>query len=397
MRGTISIFFFLLISILSFQVSAQPKTNYDQQWKRIDSLITKKGLTQSALDEVNKIYASAKKEKNDVQVIKALLYRMGLQQSREENAAIKNIQQLEKEVLISTEPSRSILKSILAESYWTYFQQHRWQLYDRTKTRNFKKDDIVTWDVEDFHKKISQLYLVSIGNENLLQQIKLEPFDPIIIKGNSRYLRPTLYDLLAHRALDYFKNDERDLNKPAYAFEIDQPAAFAEARNFVGQNFVTRDSLSLHYKALVLFQRLIHFHLSDYKPAALIDADIERIVFVNSYGVMDARDSLNYLALRQITNKYPNEKETAEAWYLMAETHASKARNYDPLKDTGNRFEFVRAKQICENVISSKDSSEGKSNCERLLQEILHREVNLQTEKVNVPGQPFRMLVNYRN
>ena len=80
MRGAqIGIVFFLLFSLSSFQVFAQLKNNYEQQWKKIDSLITKKGLTQSALDEVDKIYASAKKEKNDAQVIKSLLYRMGLQ------------------------------------------------------------------------------------------------------------------------------------------------------------------------------------------------------------------------------------------------------------------------------------------------------------------------------
>src|SRR5205823_5924811 len=120
--------------------------------------------------------------------------------------------------------------------------------------------------VEDFQKKIGELFLASIENEKLLQQTSLESFDPIIIKGNSRYLRPTLYDLLAQQALDYFKNDEQDLKKPAYAFEIDQETAFAEAKSFAAYHFVTRDSLSLHHKALQLFQRLINFHLSDSKP-----------------------------------------------------------------------------------------------------------------------------------
>ena len=46
----------------------------------------KRGLTESALIEVNKLYTIAKNEKNDVQVIKALLYRMQLQQMKEENA-----------------------------------------------------------------------------------------------------------------------------------------------------------------------------------------------------------------------------------------------------------------------------------------------------------------------
>ena len=46
--------------------------------------------------------------------------------------------------------------------------------------------------------------------DKLLKLTKLQPFDAIITKGNVRYLRPTLFDLLANRALGYFENDERN-------------------------------------------------------------------------------------------------------------------------------------------------------------------------------------------
>src|SRR6185436_2457089 len=92
-----------------------------------------------------------------------------------------------------------------------YFQQNRYKLYGRTNTADFNKNDIATWTADDLQKKTGELYLASLKNETLLQQIKLEPFDAIILKGNVRNLRPALYDLLAHRALDYFKSDERDM------------------------------------------------------------------------------------------------------------------------------------------------------------------------------------------
>ena len=243
---------FICFSIASIQVSfAQQKFNYDGNWKKVDSLVYSKGLTTSALDVINNIYAAAKKEKNDPQLIKSLIYKMSLQGQKEENADIKNIQQLEKEIVTSAGPAKSILTCILADAYLSYLQQHRYQIYDRTKTANFKKDDIATWDIEDLHKKITSLYLESIQNEKLLQQTELRSFDTITIRGNVRYLRPTLYDLLAHEALDYFKNDERYLDKPAYAFEIDEPVAFADAKEFSSHTFETKDSLSLQHKAAV--------------------------------------------------------------------------------------------------------------------------------------------------
>src|SRR5580765_5273088 len=190
MRGTLLTYLLLLcIGSFSFQFSyAQQKFNYGREWRRIDSLVGQRGLTQSALNAVNNIYSAAKKEKNDPQLIKALIYKMSLQGEKEENTDIKNIQQLEKEVSASTEPARSILTCILADAYLSYLQQHRYQIYDRTKTANFKKDDIATWGIEDLHKKITSLYLESIRNEKPLQQTELRSFDTIIIRGNVRYL-----------------------------------------------------------------------------------------------------------------------------------------------------------------------------------------------------------------
>jgi predicted ATP-dependent protease len=126
----------------------------------------------------------------------------GLQSENRENNEMLSIREIESEITTSKQPVTSILKNILAELYWNYFQLHRYQLYDRTKTYNYQKYDITSWDAEDLHKKISELYLQSIQNEKLLQQTKLEPFDAIIVKGNTRALRPTLYDLLAHRHLN---------------------------------------------------------------------------------------------------------------------------------------------------------------------------------------------------
>ena len=69
---------------------------------------------------------------------------------------------------------------------------------------------------------------------------------PLSSKEMSVIFRPTLFDLLAHRALNYFENDERDINKPAYAFELDQASAFDPAADFIQRKFPTKDSCSLY-------------------------------------------------------------------------------------------------------------------------------------------------------
>ncbi|HET6769065.1 MAG TPA: alpha-2-macroglobulin, partial [Chitinophagaceae bacterium] len=350
----------LIFVIITTGHSQTPVKTYEKEWKKVDDLITKKKLPKTALAEVKKVYLLAKKEKQDAQVIKSVVYMIGLQkETREENESAA-IQEIEKEITVAKEPVASIFKSLLADVYLDYFRQNRWRLYDRTETKQFKKEDIKTWTVADFHKKISDLYLQSIKNEKILQQTQLKSFDEIILKGNVRHLRPTLYDLLTHRALEYFKGDERDIDKPAYAFEIDQAAAFDPAPDFVKRIFITKDSLSLKHKALLAYQKLVAFHLSDTKPDALLDVDIQRLQFVHQHSTHSEKDSLYRLALKHLISQYENMPAASQASYLLASEYYSDAEKYQPFGDTTHRFARVKAKEICEKVISQKDSSEGK-------------------------------------
>lgn len=386
-----------LISLISMSASSQtPVKKYEKEWKKVDDLVNKE-LPKSALTEVKKIYDLAKKEKQDAQVIKALIYISNLQyENREDNEKL-SIVDLEKEIAGSKEPMTSLLKSLLAGKYWSYYQQHRWQLYNRTKTENFSKTDIATWDAEDFHRKISELYLQSLKEEKLLQQTKLEPYDAIITKGNMRHLRPTLYDLLAYQALGYFENDERDIKKPAYAFEINQAAAFDPAADFIKQKFTTKDSLSLQHKALLTWQKLIALHLGDAKPDALLDADLQRLEFVKQHSTHPDKDELYFKALTQIAAKYGNHPAAAQAWYLLAAWHEEKATSYKPNGDTAFRYSRVKAREILEKIMQQKDSSEGKINAHNLLLSLKAKSLLFTVEKVNVPSQPFRSLVEYKN
>jgi len=397
--------FATLFSLLTMNAYSQgPIKNYETAWKKVEDFV-KKNLPQSALTELKKIYQLAKKEKQDAQIIKSLVYMAGLQSENREDNEVFSITEIEKEIEISKEPVIAILNSVLAEMYWNYYQQKRWDLYNRTQTANFKKDDIATWTAADFHKKIGELYLASLQPEKLLQQTKLEPFDAIIIKGNTRHLRPTLFDLLAHRALNYFENDERDIAKPAYAFEIDQASAFDPATDFIHRKFATKDSLSLAYQALLIYQKLIAFHLKDAKHDALIDADILRIEFVKNKSVHPDKDQLYFNAINHIAHQYENIPAAAQAWYLIAAYYNQQADEYKPYGDTTHRYARTKAKEICERVLKQNDLAkasptgglEGATNCYNLLNQINSPFLQFSVEKVNAPNQPFRALVEYRN
>jgi hypothetical protein len=58
---------------------------------------------------------------------------------------------------------------------------------------------------------------------------------------------------------------------------------------------------------------------------------------------------------------------------------------------------YLRARAICEKVLSEKDSSQGKANCSALLNTIQRQQVFLQLERINVPRRPIAALVNFQN
>lgn len=261
-------------------------TDYDRRWRVVDSLLNVAGLPELALAEVNRIDALAQQEKNSAQEIKALLVRVSIQQQKNENDDTAAIRSIEKRIKEAAQPERPILSSLLARLYWNYLQQNRYRLYSRTATDIQGGNDITTWTVDDFHRRISELYRASVKDEGLLERTGLNDWEPILIKGNSRRLRPSLYDILAFRALDYFASQEASINQPAAIYAIDDSAAFADAVVFATHEFSGADTTSPHYQALLLFQRLLRFHLADAQPDALIDADIERLGFVTNYSVV---------------------------------------------------------------------------------------------------------------
>src|SRR5690348_11220182 len=231
----------LSLTLLIFS-SAVAQQRYDSHWKKIMSLESK-GLYKTAAGEAEQIYLMAKAARNSPQLIKALIYEMKYRDQLEEGALVKNIKELEPEIRVAGFPAKEILLSMQAEMYWNYLQQNRYRLYGRTTIQSYTPEDMQTWSADQLNRKVAELYLQSLEPEEPLKKIKINAYDTILLKGkHTADLRPTLYDLLAHRALSYFMNDEITITQPAYRFEIDNPRAFAPAALFARTAFMTKDT-----------------------------------------------------------------------------------------------------------------------------------------------------------
>lgn len=388
----------LLSSIVFCTLFAQrSQEDFNKEWIDIDTLIISKNQPKSALEKVNLLFRIAKKSENETQIIKCLIYRISLEDIVFDNKPNNAIALLESEIkATNSKVAISILYNLLANRYYQYYNANRYQFYNRSITVAFVKNDIETWNADDFGVAISENFFKSIANISVLKSIDISAYDAIIIKGNARNLRPTLLDLLAHEALDYFKTGDYYLTKPAYAFELTELNTLSDYNVFSKAKFESKDSTSHLIKSLQLFQQLIQFHEHDIDKNALVDVDLERIEWVHNNLNHESKDAAYLKALNNLIAV--KAERVSQAYYLLANYYTQKANTYQPFGDTTQRLSNVKAMQIINEALAKHhQDDEGVNNLKNLQQQILQKSITTQTEEVNIPNKAFRGLVSFKN
>jgi len=394
--------------------------SYEKEWKKVDSL-TNLGLTRSALDAVQGIYTKAKSDNNASQIVKSVIHRIKLESYVEEYSLQKSIDQLNEEIQKSKFPLRPVLHSVLAELYWNYYETNRWKFQDRTHTVHFKQDDINTWDLKTIVDHTMKQYKLSLKETDSLKRTPLNIYDDVVVNDEApvrgktaapRKLRTSLYDFLAHRAVDFYMNEETEIIQPAYKFELTSEDYFSRYDSFSKLKVENKDSLSLKFHAVKLLQELIAFHATrTTNPEELIDVDLKRLKFVRSKSTLEKKDSLYLHALESLEKEFLKSPASADVSYEIAGAHLEKANKYQPLASNEtlsgepvDKWEKKIALSVCENAIKRFPSLTagqagfyGVSNCRYLQATIKEKSLILNAEEANLPGRPFRARVQYMN
>jgi len=368
--------------------------DYASTWATIDSL-HQKGLPQSAMEEVIALYKQAKNDNNAPQIIKTVIFKGNLVQQLEEDGQVVAINNLRKEIEAAPLPSKAILQSMLAEQYSNYLNRFQWQLRNRTEIADFKPEDIRTWSTANFIDESSSYYLASVKHPNL-DQVNIDQYKAITSEPNNvEGLRPSLYDFLAHRALSYFINDRSFLTEPAYAFEINDDAVFAEAEKFSKQTYTSRDTSSKKLQALQLFQQLLTMHLQDEDASALVDVDLKRLKFMYDQSVAENKSQLYEAALKKLEAKYQNIPPYTQVLSNLAYLFIRKS--YDGNEESEDKWNYKIANEYCEKAIAKFPKSFGANECRNVRVRIKRKELAVNTEQVNPSQQAILANIEYRN
>ena len=391
----IRIIFSLLLALSVTTTMAQkkhPQDNFLNQWQQIDSLITR-GLPQSAAKIAENILTTAEQQDDRPNAIKAQLFLMGVDETIQENASITNIQRIDSIIQQRDGAEKAIWQSINAELYWHYYQRNRWTILNRTPLAGDPPADVATWDAATFVAKASELYQASILDSDPLKAVPVERYAPLVVSGkNTRHLRPTLYDLLAFRAIGFFENDEKDVIKPAYQFQIDGTLWFEDAERLAEVKVNPATPEALHFRALHTYQQVLTFHLNDEKPDALIDADLQRLAFVHRFSVHPDKDSLYRAALNRLAARYATDPASAQATYQLLRFDYEQSD-----KQTTDSLNRIQLLEQLDALIAKFKGSEGATKAMQLRHTITSKSLNVETEEVMLPQENHKALISYRN
>jgi len=387
--------YFSLIIILIFSFSmAQKKFDYDSKWKEIEKQ-EENGMLKSVLPAVNLIYQQAKKEKNSQQAIRALLYqsKIAMATSDDDNTEIQIVENFEKEISEAKGVDKSVLQSMLAELYFSYYRQHQWEINERTETSESTGTDFRFWTENIFRQKTSDLYLQSIENQKELQNEPISKWDYILNKvRETESLRPTLYDLLAHRAIFYLQNQYYDsifsskIAREAYHSLLDSLISISQNPD-KEKVFNRKDFLIFIYKSL------IQFHTQKNHQNAYLYNQLELLKFETNN-----KTSEEYLAeLMQLSKKYPSAEYTAYILYEIADFHLNQSKNEEPKS-------FDKKKEATEKALSALNEIQTKylesaiiESINSLKKQILAPDFQIQIEKYISSDLNTPMVVSHKN
>ncbi|MDR2430058.1 MAG: hypothetical protein LBD14_04050 [Puniceicoccales bacterium] len=245
-------------------------------------------------------------------------------------------------------------------------------------------------DEFDVRGEIVRLYELALAESAALQQTPVGALKGSIGKGDyPEERRPTLFDVVAYRAIEFFTPKEDAVEVDAFVPPADG-AVLGSLEEFLAWRPERPAVASDNFRVLELFQALLRFHQSDAKRAvALADADLQRILWA---GEILRGDRAARTRLKQALHSH---LERWKALEVSADTAAELALHY--WRDKRDDAEMMRkAREIAMLGIARHPDSHGAKRCRALVAQLEKRNVErASTEYVwNTPRPELTVVFN---
>ena len=382
----------VLMSSIIIGSCAQTPFDYKKKWDEVDQLFNKQ-LPESASKILGEIETQAQSDKNSPQLIAASIYKVKISSQYAENFLVDAINDFEKTIVSSKFPEKNVYYSLTAQLYMQFLSNNYRKISNLSITAE-KSDDINTWSRENFLEKAYDYYLKSLDNAAGLQKIKTDEYKAILEKEENphRILRPTLYDILAFRTLDFLANPENNL----LGKSLENTDYLTTYSTFTRLNIPTGTDNYLE-ESLKLFQDILKFHNND--AAAFIDAELLRLAFVyNNIADFDEKEEKYLEALFALERNYSQHESAADIMFTIANYYSDNALNYNPEISDEYKDYYVKSLAYCKKASEQFPQTNGGKRCYNIMVQIENKEINsIKVAGCNYPNEHFPANISYKN
>ena len=371
--------FIAMVTVTGMSREQDPFPDYEALWKEVEDLERKRQF-RSALDKVDEIFIRATDDDNSPQLVKVFAHRLKFSSYLEEDGWIKAIMEAEASLAGMAEPERSVVLSILAEQYDRYRQAYSWQITERHSTSGEDTSSVETWSVEKLKNHAHSYYLASLSAPEL-KSADIDVYGAIIDPGKKADgIRPTLYDILLHRALSASSRD---------GFERTIPSKFANGLFVSGPDFQSIDTAGvetyLRHLVTHIVQRIGELRRSSTK--AYLHLDLARLDWALS---IHRNEDAYISALDRMLIAHSREEVATEIGYLWART-----------KYFGEGAEEVdrsAMKGRLSRLVKEHPKSYGADLCRGFIKNTIDAQrLSFTLESYILPDEPTPFLISYQN
>lgn len=372
----------MLVGILPSS-AVRPVDQIQALWQQVETA-QNKGLPQTAIKHLDHILEITQKEGRHGEWLKALSQKIMLEGIVQGNKPEEKVIRLKKEFEKADPKTRPLLKTILAEWYWHYYNRNRWRFAGRTQTQEMDEKDFTTWDLKKIFSEIDALYQQVLAEKELLSKIPVSDFKDFLEPGTMpEGIRPTLYDFITHEALAFYTSAEQAAASPEDAFEIDAASdAFGPLTEFLAYQPATEDTGSSKYKAIRLYQSLLAMHLGKNNIEALADLDLLRLQYIKNNSFGEEKNRIYIQRLQEALGRYGQTYAAGMAYYLLARAWGEE--------------DLVKAHDLAAEGYKRYPKTFGGQSCQAYLTEIENKSLTLAGERC-VPQKPTKLQVRYKN
>ncbi|VXB45986.1 conserved exported hypothetical protein [Flavobacterium sp. 9AF] len=374
-------YFILTLLFLNSYLSAQ--IEFEKEWQAVYKYELD-GKIKSAYEQVQNIYKKAKRKENATQTIKTFFYISKFTQQLEEDSQLKIIENLTKELETADETSKAIYHYIFASFLNEYLSKNRYNTNKTTDVTNDNEANFLLWSVYKLEREIQNHYDYSLTNiPILIQKNILDYKDIFIISPDIDGKNYSLYDFLWNKNFDYFKKDVNYWTIKNTSLD-DKTLSSLYAPSPIFIDLPTERITNSAFKKVFILLQEYEKNSSKNKTEIYID----RLNYIHS---------LLHNEEFYIQNLKKLEKTTQDS-FLLQEIKTNKANYlYNINRKNSEKNYYEEILQICDSVLHLKNNINALAEAERLKNNILEKELKIETKRILYNNEPSRAFIDYKN